>query len=362
MSLASGADYDEILWRMVDEAVGLVGDSDGDVSLIDEAEFRRRAATFLQVLVPDADPRDAEEAVSACADDLYRYGPLSDLLNEPAVTDIVVNAPNEVFVDRGGGLVPVPASFRSREHLYAFAVRHLGRVGKVFNRSSPIADADLENGARLHVVSPPVTSQSVQLSIRRFRANFTLDQIVGTGMLSAADAAFLRDAVAARKNIVIAGGPGAGKTTLLASLLDEVDPRHRVVGIEDVPEIRPQRCHYVRLLTRRSTGPYVVETSVRDLVREALRMRPDRLVVGEVRGPEALDMVSAMTTGMDGSMTTIHASSAAGAIERLGSLLQIASGSAAAAQMARTAIDLVIFIRRDDRGQRLIEAIEKIGP
>ena len=174
-----------------------------------------------------------------------------------------------------------------------------------------------------------------------------MDELIASGMVTDGDASILRQAVQERRNILLAGGPGAGKTTLLGALLSEVDPAQRIVGVEDVPELRPVHPQYVRLLTRKTSGAGLMESSVRDLVREALRMRPDRLIVGEVRGPEALDMVTAMTTGMDGSMTTIHASSPEGAMQRLGTLLKMASGSVHADSLARDAIDLVVFIRRD---------------
>ena len=360
MSLSGEAGYDALVWRLVDGGVRLTADSAGDLKLVDEAEFRERAGKVLAGLELGLSPGDAAGALNAAADDVYRYGPLTPLMTQPGVTDIVVNAPDRIFVDHGEGLRPADVRFRSAEHVFAFAAHHLSSVGKSVSRASPTADADLPDGSRLHVVAPPVSGSCVILAIRRFRAAMRMSELEASGMIRPADAASLRAAVAQRRNILIAGGPGAGKTTLLGALLGEADPAHRIVGVEDVPELRPHHPQYVRLLTRRSSNVGVVDTSVRDLVREALRMRPDRLIVGEVRGPEAFDMVSAMTTGMDGSMTTIHASSTATALQRLETLLQMASGSDQASALARTAIDLVVFIRRGEDGARIVEATERL--
>lgn len=347
---------DDPFWRLIDAA--LEATSVGNMSLPPEAEFREQ---LLQLIQEGLAPSWMSEQISACADEVYRYGPLTALMEADDITDIVVNGPDEVLVDRGGGLYADTARFRGADHLYAFAARRLGRAGRTVNRASPLAEVDMEDGSRLHVVAPPISGASVKLSIRKFRASMRLESIVQSGMISGADAEFLREAVRSRKNIIVAGGPGAGKTTLMGALLDEVDPRQRIVGIEDVPELRPHRAQYVRLLTRRANGPFMEETSVRDLVREALRMRPDRLVVGEVRGSEALDMVTAMSTGMAGSMTTLHANSAKSALDRLEVLLHMASGSARSVELGRRAVDLVIFIRRLDDGRRVVESIERLG-
>lgn len=341
-------------WRLIDAALEMV-DGDG-TALPDEAELLARMALLVEEGVV---PAWMAAQIPACADEVYRFGPLTALMAADDITDIVVNGPDEVLVDRGQGLLREPVRFRGADHLYAFAIRRLGRAGRTVNRASPLAEVDMEDGSRLHVVAPPISSGSLQLSIRKFRASMRLEAIVESGMISAKDAEFLAEAVRARKNIIVAGGPGAGKTTLMGALLNEVDPRQRIVGIEDVPELRPSRSQYVRLLTRPANGPFIGETTVRDLVREALRMRPDRLVVGEVRGVEALDMVTAMSTGMAGSMTTLHANSAQSALDRLEVLLHMASGSARSVELGRRAVDLVIFIRRLDDGRRVVESIEQ---
>ena len=325
--------------------------------MVSEPIFRQRAEEELATSAGSFPPEERAELLETCVADVYGFGPLQAIMSEPGVNDIVVTSPNSIFVDRGAGLSPSDVKFRSEAHLFAFVVRHLSRVGKAIDRVRPVADATLLDGSRLHVVGPPVSDGGIQLSIRRFGTHFGLEELVSNGSLTPKDAAFLRDAVAARKNLIVAGGPGAGKTTLMAALLSTVDPAHRIVGIEDVPELRPRHPQYVRLLTRESNSPALTQTSVRDLVREALRMRPDRLVVGEVRGPEALDMISAMSTGMDGSMTTIHASSSAGAMTRLEGLVRLASGSDQATAMARNAVDLVVFIQRQPDGRRVIRDI-----
>ncbi len=359
MSLIQEAGFDELIWHLVDAGVGAVfGAADGQ-GAGDEEAFRAAVAGEIDRLNVPLSPAEFDDVLDICADDVFRFGPLTPLMLDPQITDIVVNGPDEVRIDRGGGLDLTSAVFRSHQHLYAFIVRHLGRIGKTVNRAQPTADGDLPDGSRLHVVVPPVSGEHPVVSIRKFRLNMVFSDIIASGAMSRADGDFLLSAVQQRKNIIIAGGPGAGKTTLMGALLDEVDARQRIVGIEDVPELRPRRAQYVRLLTRRSNGPFILETSARDLVREALRMRPDRLVVGEVRGPEALDMISAMSTGMDGSMTTIHASSTQGAVDRLNTLLELASGSDASSKLAQGAVDLIIFIKRDQNGRRTIQAIDQ---
>lgn len=361
MSLAEEPGYEELLWRVVDRAAHFTESAKDGWALCAEPVFRGAAARALFDLKLALTPAETQHVIDVCADDVYRHGPLTPLMADPYITDIIINGADEIFVDRGDGLRPAGVSFRSDQHLKAYAMRHLARAGKTVNRASPVGEADLDDGSRLHVVAPPIAGAAMKLSIRRFRTAMALDGLVASGGLAARDADVLRQAVADRKNLLIAGGPGAGKTTLMGALLGEVAPTQRIVGVEDVPELRPAHPQYVRLLTRRASGPYIVESAVRDLVREALRMRPDRLVVGEVRGPEALDMISAMTTGMDGSMTTIHASSVPGAMQRLSVLLEMAAGSDKAPQMAREAIDLVVFVRRLPDGRRAIEAIDDVG-
>jgi pilus assembly protein CpaF len=352
--------YEDLLWQVIDQAAVFNVGQAGGWSLPPADQFRTLAKASVPRFSTGLSAAESADIVQACTDEIYAYGPLTPLMAMQDITDILVNGPSEIFVDRGRGLERANVRFLSGEHLWAFAQRHLGRAGKTINRSNPVADADLADGSRLHVIGPPVSGQFVRLSIRRFRTAMTLDELARSGGLSASDTRKLRDIVAQRRNVLIAGGPGAGKTTLMGALLSEVLPSDRIVGIEDVPELRPSHPQYVRLLTRQGGGAYQAQTSARDLVREALRMRPDRLVVGEVRGPEALDMVSAMTTGMDGSMTTIHASSASGALERLGVLLAMASGSDQAMRLANQAIDTIVFVRRHTDGRRVIEAIENV--
>lgn len=283
------------------------------------------------------------------ADEIDGWGPLSGLMRDEAVTDILVNSFDDVRVERAGALEPANVRFEDAAHLSRSVQRWVGRAGGRVDASHPIADARLDDGSRLHVVLPPVAPCGPLVSIRRFPRTFTLDALVEGGMLRGEQAGDLRDAVTTRRSIAVAGATGTGKTTLLNALLREIPEGERVVTIEEVPEITAAAGHLVSLVSRSSNSEGVGAVTLGDLVRASLRMRPDRIVVGEVRGAEARDALDAMATGHKGSMITLHASSAGAVPERL---LALASHGASDSQIQRLApriadaLDVIVFLER----------------
>ena len=300
--------------------------------------------------------RDGSAAQAALlADEIDGWGPLTALMGDPDITDILVNSYDDVRVERGGCIEQTDARFDDERHLERSIQRWLGRAGARADASHPITDARLADGSRLHVVLPPVSPSGPLVSIRRFPRRFTLDELVHGGCLQAVQGELLRKAVRARRSIAIAGATGTGKTTLLNALLQEVPDAERVVTIEEVPEISAQNRHVVSLAARVGNVEGVGEITLRDLVRASLRMRPDRIVVGEVRGAEALDALDAMATGHKGSMITVHASSPEEVPSRLSALAMHGRSAESATSLASRvsrALDIVVFLERSDGARR----------
>jgi pilus assembly protein CpaF len=326
----------------------------------DRSALRRGVARALAaegiVAAPDVWARLVRDLV----DELGGLGPLEQLLRDPAVTDVMVNGADEVHVERDGQLVPVDVRFDDDAHLTGVVRRVLGPLGVRLDRAHPYADAVLPGGVRLHAILPPLATRPT-LTLRRVPAVVpTWEQLEAVGSVPDDLRALLLDAVAARRNLVVAGRAGVGKTTLLARLLAEV-ATDRVVVIEDAPELRHPAPHTVHLQVRPVTPDGVGEVDVATLLRNALRMRPDRLVVGEVRGREVADLLQAMNTGHDGSMTTVHANGADEAIVRLEGMALLAGipHDAARAQVA-AALDLVVALDRDRDGRRRVTAVVEI--
>jgi pilus assembly protein CpaF len=326
----------------------------------DRSALRRAVARALAaegiVAAPDVWARLVRDLV----DELGGLGPLETLLRDPAVTDVMVNGADEVHVERDGQLVAAPVRFDDDAHLTGVLRRVLGPLGVRLDRAHPYADAVLPGGVRLHAILPPLTSRPT-VTLRRVPAVVpSWEQLAAVGSVPEDLRVLLLDAVAARRNLVVAGRAGVGKTTLLARLLAEVE-RDRVVVIEDAPELRHPAPHTVHLQVRQATPDGVGEVDVATLLRNALRMRPDRLVVGEVRGREVADLLQAMNTGHDGSMTTVHANGADEAIVRLEGMALLAGVpiDAARAQVA-AALDLVVALDRDREGRRRVAALVEV--
>jgi len=310
---------------------------------------------------------EVEETALAAdlTDDMVGLGPLEPLLEDDEVTDILVNGPFDVYVERRGKLEKTAARFRDIQHVVNIAQRIASAIGRRIDEASPMVDARLADGSRVNIVLPPLVLNGGTISIRKFaKQTITLDAMVRQHNLSAEMARFLDIAARSRASILVSGGTGSGKTTLLNAISRYIDAGERIITIEDAVELRLQQPHIVQMETRAANIEGVGQIPQRELVRNALRMRPDRIIVGEVRGPEAFDMLQAMNTGHDGSMSTIHANSPRDAIARLENMVLMASANlplrAIRAQIA-SAIDIIVQVERMRDGIRRIDRIVEIG-
>ncbi len=305
----------------------------------------------------------ALELVQALHDDLVGAGPLEALLHEQGVTDVVVNGPDSVFIDRGHGLEPTGIRFECADDVRRLAQRLAASVGRRIDDASPTVDARLPDGTRVHAVIPPIAVGCTLLSLRvPARKAMSLDQLVASGTVDEHGAGLLQALVSSRASFLISGGTGAGKTTILNCLLGLVDSRQRIVIVEDSSELDPAHPQTARLQSRLPNADGVGAVVLRDLVRQALRMRPDRIVVGEVRGPEVLDLLMALTTGHDGSAGTVHANSASDVptrIEALGLLAHVDPRSIHA--LLASGLSAVVHVARR-RGTRVVDSINMIQP
>lgn len=297
--------------------------------------------------------------VAALRAELAGAGPLEPLLRLPGVTDVLVNGPNEVWIDRGDGLERAEVAFPDDQAVRRLAQRLATAAGRRLDDASPYVDARLPDGCRLHAVLPPIAPRGTCLSLRvPRRRTFTLDELVEAGSLPPEGAAWLRGIVQARLAFLISGGTGTGKTTLLSALLGLVEPANRLVLVEDSGELNPHHPHVVRLETRPPNVEGAGEVTLRDLVRQALRMRPDRLVVGEVRGAEVVDLLAALNTGHEGGCGTVHANAAVDVPARLEALGAAAGlGREALHSQLAAGVDVVIHLVRDRTGQRRVAEI-----
>ena len=308
---------------------------------------------------------DREEITARIVRDSVGLGPLEPLLADPTVEEVLVNGPGLVYVERGGRLEPTGVAFADEEELRNAIERILAPLGRRVDELSPMVDARLADGSRVNVVIPPLAIDGPLVSIRRFGARRPdPDELVALGTLSAAQRGSLGAAVAERRSVLISGGTGSGKTTLLNALSSFVGSGERVVTIEDAAELRLQQPHVVRLESRPAGVEGSGEVTIRDLLRNALRMRPDRIVIGEVRGPEALDLLTALNTGHAGALSTLHANSPADALARLETLALMAGiglPHATVAEQVRRGIDLVVHIERRRDGSRVVDEIAAVS-
>jgi pilus assembly protein CpaF len=311
------------------------------------------------------DPADARRLVAGIVDDTVGLGPLDPLLRDRGVTEVIANGPGRVYAERGGRLVREPVAFRDDEHLRQVIDRVVSSVGRRVDESSPMVDARLPDGSRVNAVLPPIALDGPLLTIRKFaRAPLRVDDLVAAGSLTAAQAQTLQSCVRGRLNVVVSGGTGTGKTTLLNALAGFIDPAERIVTVEDAAELRLPQPHVARLESRPPNIEGRGEVTLRALVRNALRMRPDRIVVGEVRGGEALDMLQAMNTGHDGSLTTVHASSPADAVRRIETMALMAGldlPHVAVREQVASSVDVIVHLVRDGDGARRVRFIDARG-
>jgi pilus assembly protein CpaF len=307
---------------------------------------------------------ELERLVAEMPNEMFGVGPLEKLLADPTVSDILVNHAHEIFVERSGVLKLTELVFADDSHLLRIIQRIAAQVGRRIDESSPMVDARLDDGSRINAIIPPLALDGPKLSIRRFGKHFcTLEALIGNGTLTWQMATFLDAAVKARKNILISGGTGSGKTTLLNALSSCIPDDQRIVTIEDSAELILQHRHVARLETRPPNSENLGAYSQRDLVRNSLRMRPDRIIVGEVRGAEALDMLQAMNTGHEGSLTTIHANNTADAISRLEMMVAMAGLELphwVVRSYISSGISLIVHLTRLPGGARRVTRISEL--
>ncbi|MCW3797181.1 CpaF family protein [Sphingomonas sp. BN140010] len=308
--------------------------------------------------------QERKQLVADVLDELLGLGPIEPLLKDPTITDILVNGATRVFVERYGVLEPTAVRFKDDKHLLRIIQKIVSSVGRRVDESAPLVDARLADGSRVNAVVPPLAIDGPLLSIRKFaKVPISLDRLVEIGSVPPAIAEVLKAVVASRRNVLISGGTGSGKTTMLNAMSAFIDSRERIVTIEDSAELQLQQTHVARLETRPSNIEGKGEITQRDLVKNALRMRPDRIIVGEVRAGEAFDMLQAMNTGHEGSMTTVHANTPRDALSRIEQMIGMSGidmpARAARAQVA-SAIHIVIQVARLSDGRRRLVSVAEI--
>jgi pilus assembly protein CpaF len=318
-------------------------------------------------LTLDRTPLTREERrqlVREITDDILGYGPLEPFLRDDSVTEVMVNAYNRIYVERGGRLERTPAAFVDNAHLLRIIDKIVSQVGRRVDESSPMVDARLPDGSRVNAIIPPLALRGPTLTVRKFaRDPYTMNDLIGFGTITGKSAQFLSACVRGKLNILISGGTGTGKTTTLNALSAFVPNDERIVTIEDAAELQLQQEHVIPLEARPPNIEGQGEVRIRELVRNALRMRPDRIIVGEVRGPETLDMLQAMNTGHEGSLTTIHANSPRDALSRLETLVLTAGVDLplrAIREQISSAFDLLIQISRLVDGSRRITHVTEV--
>jgi pilus assembly protein CpaF len=307
---------------------------------------------------------ERERLVSEVHDELFGLGPLEPLLADGSISDILVNSYSSIYIERRGKLEKTAIAFKDDEHLRRVIERIVSTVGRRIDEAQPMVDARLQDGSRVNAIIPPLAIDGPVLSIRRFGTDpLKMAQLIQYGALTKEVAIIFEMCVRARLNIVISGGTGAGKTTLLNAMSAYIPSDERIVTIEDSAELQLQQPHAVRLETRPPNIEGKGEVTQRDLVRNSLRMRPDRIIVGEVRGPEAIDMLQAMNTGHDGSLTTIHANSTRDSLARLETMIQMTGmrlSDKAMRQQIASAVNMVIQVARLTDGTRRVVSISEI--
>jgi pilus assembly protein CpaF len=308
---------------------------------------------------------DRERLVDEIADDILAHGPLERFLADDSVTEIMVNGPHDIWVERLGRLHETPARFSDESHLRRIINKMVAQVGRRIDESSPMVDARLPDGSRVNAIIPPLSLSGPLVTIRKFsKQRLGPADLVRIGTLSTETVEFIQRCVLAELNVLISGGTGSGKTTLLNALSGAIPESERIVTIEDAAELQLDQRHVLRLEARPKNIEGQGEVSIRELVRNSLRLRPDRIIVGEVRGAETLDMLQAMNTGHDGSLSTVHANSPRDALARIETMVLMAGYDLpvrAIRQQVASALDMIIHLERLQDGSRRVTSITEVG-
>ncbi len=327
------------------------------------AQIRQAVAELLRNETTPLSQVEREEMVDQVVYEVIGLGPIEPLFRDRTVSDILVNGPRDIYVERRGKLQRVLTSFRNDAHLLSVIDRIVSRVGRRVDESSPMVDARLPDGSRVNAIIGPLAVDGPVLSIRRFGAELTPQRLVELGALTEEMLYLLSGCVKARLNILVSGGTGSGKTTLLNALSSFIPSNERVITIEDAAELRLQQEHVVRLETRPPNAEGRGEVAMRDLVKNALRMRPDRIIIGETRGAEALDMLQAMNTGHEGSLTTVHANTPRDALSRLETMILFAGTNLpdrAMREQISSALDVIVQVSRLSDGTRRVMSVTEV--
>jgi len=355
----------EIKNRIHFELVSELGPRLFDV--LDSDQIRRTIATEIRLrleLEQELAHDDRERLAAEIGDDIFGYGPLERLLSDSTVSEVMVNGSTDIWIERDGRLTQTELRFTDDSQLRRIITKMVGQIGRRIDESSPMVDARLPDGSRVNAIIPPLSLSGPLLTIRRFaKERFGLEELTRLGTVTPGVVEFLCGCVRADLNILVSGGTGSGKTTMLNALSAAVPDSDRIVTIEDAAELQLKQRHVVRLESRPKNIEGEGEVSIRDLVRNALRMRPDRIIVGEVRGAEALDMLQAMNTGHEGSLSTIHANSARDALNRLETMVLMAGYDLpvkAIRQHVSAALDLIIQLDRLDDGSRRVTHVTEV--
>jgi len=338
------------------------------VSELEGDSLRREIRVVVEHLCDTENPllnrSERERLVEEVLDEAFGFGPLELLLKEDGIADIMINGPRDVFVEKAGRILRSAVTFRDNEHLMQILDRIVSRVGRRIDETSPMVDARLPDGSRLNAIIPPLALDGPSLTIRRFGSNpLTLEDLLKFGAFTPEMVMFLEGAMKARMNMLISGGTGSGKTTLLNTLSSFISNDNRIITIEDAAELQLQQEHVLRLETRPANIEGKGRITATDLVRNALRMRPDRIIIGECRGGETLDMLQAMNTGHDGSLTTVHANNPRDAISRIETLVNMSGFElpmAAIRKQIASAVHLIVQASRLQGGARKVTYISEI--
>jgi pilus assembly protein CpaF len=334
---------------------------------VDPGEIRGRVESDLKERLQQEaglSREDRERLLAEITDDVVGYGPLERLLADESISEVMVNGPHEIWVERSGRLYETNMRFTDESHLRRIINKMVAQVGRRIDDSSPMVDARLPDGSRVNAIIAPLSLSGPLLTIRKFsKKRFDMEELVRIGTLSFETVDFLRRCVEAELNILISGGTGAGKTTLLNALSAAVPNTDRIVTIEDAAELQLAQEHVLRLESRPKNIEGEGEIAIRDLVRNSLRMRPDRIIVGEVRGAEALDMLQSMNTGHDGSLSTVHANSPRDALARIETMVMMAGFDLpvrAIRQQVASALDMIIQLERLEDGSRRVVSVTEV--